>query len=86
MNAAGPAEGLGIRGPVGLVRFLLDDSRAKREIHAFFDGGALVVVHVDGAGQLDEVAVECLQGFLLADPVLDIPQALVDIVQCALIG
>src|ERR1700724_2781315 len=86
MRLAARQGALGVCSPVGLVRFLLDDSRAPREIAPLFDGCALVVVYVDSAGQLDEIAVEGLHGFLLADPVLDIPQALVDIVQCALIG
>src|SRR6185312_13391303 len=76
----------GAAGTIGLVGLFLDDSRAKREIHALLDDCALVVVHVDRAGQLDEVAVEHLLGFFLADPILDIPQALVDIVQRALVS
>src|SRR5882757_8381468 len=50
--------------PVGLVRFLLDDPRAERDIHALLDGRALVIEDVDGPGELDEVAVKSLYGLL----------------------
>ena len=60
--------------PVGL---LFDEPRAELQIDALLDRGALIVRDVDGARELDEVAVEALRASLSRMPVLDVPQPLV---------
>src|SRR5262249_13551693 len=69
-------------GPIGL---LFDDSRPELHVDALLDGGMLVIEDVDRARELDEVAVEGLQGLLVADSVFDIPEPLVHLVQGALV-
>ena len=69
--------------PVG---FLFDDGRSQFGIDAPLDGRALVVLEVDGARQSDEFGIEGLRAFLVANVVLDHPQALVDAEQCVDVG
>src|SRR3984893_13420789 len=67
------------------VRLLLDEARTELYVDALLDRGALVVGQVHRARQLDKIAIEALFGFLVADAILDVPQALVDVLQRALI-
>src|SRR6266540_3155162 len=66
------------RAPVGGVLFFLDKSRLQEDIDLAFDAAALVVGDVHRAGELDEIRVELLARFLVADGVLDLPEASVD--------
>ena len=50
-----------------LVGLFLDQPRAELQVDALLDRGALVVGDVDRARELDEVAVEGLPRFLVAD-------------------
>src|ERR1700732_2683653 len=71
--------------PVLLVRLLFDQPRSELQIDALLDRRALVIGHVHRARQLDEIPIEALFGFLVPDAILDVPQALVDVLQRALI-
>src|SRR6202023_2992350 len=71
--------------PVLLVRLLFDQPRSQLQIDALLDRRALVIGQVHRTRQLDEIAIEALFGFLVAGAILDVPQALVDVLQRALI-
>src|SRR5580704_10527674 len=68
------------------VGFFLDQSRAELYVDALLDRGAFVVGDIHRTCQLDEFPVKSLLGFLVADPVLDVPQLLVDRHQPPLFG
>src|ERR1700724_3129441 len=70
--------------PVLLVRLLFDQPRSELQIDALLDRRALVIGHVHRARQLDEIPMEALCGCLVPDAILDVPQALVDVLQRAL--
>ena len=55
-------------------------------VDAPLDGRALVVLDVDGPRQADEIRIEGLRPFLVANVVFDRPQALVDAEQGAYVG
>src|SRR5438270_4541300 len=74
-----------VRLAVWLIGLLFDEPGSELEVHALLDGGALVVGDVDLACQLDEFAVERLLRLLAADAILDVPQALVHLLQRALV-
>src|SRR5690606_32409571 len=62
---------------VGLVFLLVDEGRADQPVDVVLDAHAHRVLAPDRAGQADELVVEILRRFTLAQAVLDVPHRLV---------
>jgi len=72
--------------PVVRIALLFDQQRSEARIDALLDRGALVVGHVDGTREFDELDVETGIALLVADPVLDVPELAVDVAQAGPLG
>ena len=66
-----------------LVFFFFAELRAEQLVDLLLDGGAAVIGLVDRARQVDEAVAEILGFLASADVVLDVPQALVDLLELA---